>query len=299
MTATYPGAIKIFTAKTNKVDLVDAAHINILQEETVAMQTEIGTNPSGSQADLNLRLAVIMGTDGAFQKGTSFPTAPSPIEGQLFYRTDEEQVYFFNGLSAWQVFGDPITAIPKNIQVFTSNDTWTKPAGISKVYVKVWGGGGGGGSGDANGAGAGGGGGGYSEGLIAVSGNVTVIVGEGGTSASAGSISSFAGDVTIQATGGSAGVSSGGAGGGAGVGSNGTINLTGQPGQTNGGDVDTAGHGGGSPIGGSGGSGADGVNSARKSTVVGGVPGGGGGGGSDGGTNAGATGAAGLVIIYY
>jgi hypothetical protein len=63
-------------------------------------------------------------------------------------------------------------SIPSNIQLFTASGTWTKPAGISQVYVKLWAAGGGG-------------------------------WGTSGT-ATAGGNSSFAGTVTLSAVGGGA-----------------------------------------------------------------------------------------------
>ena len=39
--------------------------------------------------------------------------------------------------------------VPNNIQVFTTSGTWTKPAGCSNAYVKVWGSGGAGAAGHA------------------------------------------------------------------------------------------------------------------------------------------------------
>ncbi len=185
-----------------------------------------------------------------------------------------------------------LTAIPKNIQVFASSDTWTKPAGISTVYVKVWGGGGGGGAAQTP-AGGGGGGGGYTEGLVAVTGNITVTVGGGGSAGtggagSAGGISSFAGETTPQATGGGGGAyANGGAGadGLGGAGSVGSINLTAEHG-----------------IGGRGGLGACGSRGGYKVTdtigETGIVPAGGGAGGGGDSQNGGA-GGAGLVIVYY
>lgn len=46
MAAYYPGNIKNdFSTKTNNVTIVDASHPNTLQDEVVAIETIIGTNP--------------------------------------------------------------------------------------------------------------------------------------------------------------------------------------------------------------------------------------------------------------
>ncbi len=192
------------------------------------------------------------------------------------------------------------TYVPNNIQVFTANGTWTKPSNISKVYVKVWGAGGNGGSADSSGhGGGGGGGGGYAEGVINVSSNVTVTVGT-----TAGATSSFAGDTTIQATGGSDGNygPTQGVGGPGGSGSGGTINLTGSTGGSQSSSVaqGTGSSGGDSPMSGGGGSGGGGSTGSGGgfAGTAGMVPGGGGGGGgSQSGT--GGSFAAGRVIVYY
>src|SRR5690606_16179556 len=79
--------------------------------------------------------------------------------------------------------------VASNLQVFTSNGTWNKPAGCTTVYVICIGGGGGGGSGrkgavsTIRGGGGGGGGGGYSDLWIpasALPSSVPVTVGTGG-----------------------------------------------------------------------------------------------------------------------
>jgi hypothetical protein len=44
MAATYPGAIKSYQAKTNFTEIVDSSHVNSLQDEVVAIQTNLGTN---------------------------------------------------------------------------------------------------------------------------------------------------------------------------------------------------------------------------------------------------------------
>lgn len=50
MAASYPGSVRVFDTKFNITDTVDASHPNSLQEEVVAMQSIIGTNPHVSVA---------------------------------------------------------------------------------------------------------------------------------------------------------------------------------------------------------------------------------------------------------
>ena len=104
-----------------------------------------------------------------------------------------------DGFVSWQSnTSSSDSFIPNNIQTFTSSGTgtWTKPQGVSRVYVKVLGGGGGGGGsfvatnnkgGYAPTAGGPGGAGGYSEGYITVTGDVAVTIGAGGTRGKNGS----------------------------------------------------------------------------------------------------------------
>jgi hypothetical protein len=50
--AAYPNTTKVFTSKVNVTDVVDAAHVNELQQEVIAIEETLGVNPhvSGSGA---------------------------------------------------------------------------------------------------------------------------------------------------------------------------------------------------------------------------------------------------------
>jgi len=123
--------------------------------------------------------------------------------------------------------------------VFTSSGTWTKPAGLADVKIRVLGGGGGGGYSNPSGSAGGGSAGGYAEEYLdapAISATETVTVGAGGAGGNTaagfafpgtgGATSSFGS--FISASGGGAGGGSGNSPGGTGGGSTGGIGTGGQ-----------------------------------------------------------------------
>jgi len=65
MASVYPGALDSFSTKQDGVpNVIYAAHVNDLQNSVVAVETELGTHPAGSMADLKTRLAVRINDDG-------------------------------------------------------------------------------------------------------------------------------------------------------------------------------------------------------------------------------------------
>lgn len=207
-------------------------------------------------------------------------------------------------VDASQLFNLPF----RNRAIYSSSGSWTVPAGVTKVYVQLWGGGGGGSGGNTVGQihGNGGGGGAYASEYISVTpgASMSVTVGTGGSGGTGGA-SPLAGSAGGSSTFG--GVSAGaGAGAGAvtasytnGGTSGATENIPGGIGGAGGnGSSGLGGFGGASPQGGSGGPGSY-VNSTAGAS--GRAPGGGGGGGfaTSLAASAGGNGAAGRVIIWY
>jgi len=108
MGAVYPTTIVTFTTKEDKIDIVYADHINKPQLEIIAIQEELGVNVAGSLASLYDRLALLQDTDGSFAKGITYPT--NPIDGQAFYKSDEDGLFIYNG-SDWESVGSSLSSI--------------------------------------------------------------------------------------------------------------------------------------------------------------------------------------------
>jgi len=104
----YPGSLDSWVSITDKEDLAEASDINKLKNAVLAIQTELGLDPAGTFTDVLSRLALLQATNGALANGTSFPVSPAPIDGQAFYRTDEDVLYIYDG-SAWDSQGQSLS----------------------------------------------------------------------------------------------------------------------------------------------------------------------------------------------
>jgi len=277
MPAPYTCPVLIWTLKTDKVDIVLAAHMNSVQTELAA---------------INNRLMNLIHSEGGLLKGTAFPSPA--VSTQLFHRIDLGQTYLRNDANtSWGLLTGANRA-----QIFTSNGSFVAPDGVTKVYLSMIGGGGGGSPGD--GGQGGGGAGGYviNYPYTVVPGNsYAVVVGSGGAGGlgggdlgDAGTASTF--DATVTVPGGGAG--NPGAGGGGYSSSSATGGLyAGQGGS--GATLAKGMGGGGSPFGAGGNGSAVGPGSnAGANTGAGG-----GGTSKTGPTEAGGNGGSGLVIVMW
>ena len=204
--------------------------------------------------------------------------------------------------NTWSVYSPPFPLGMTGITV-TTGVTWTVPANVNRIWVKLWGAGGGGGTAASNNSRGGGGGGAYSESIISVSSGQTfyAIVGGGGTAGNNGGDTSFSGSTIISAGGGVGTTTATGGNGGSTSGS-GMIKIAGQKGGNSIGAYDGghAGGGGGSPFGGQGGQGIGGANAgtAGANGNAGCFPAGGGSGAAEL-TGTGGSGADGFILIYW
>ena len=69
-TKNYPDGIDSFATWEDDIDTIVAVCVNDVQDQVIAIETALGTNPQGSVADLKTRLAVTLNNDGTIKNAT-------------------------------------------------------------------------------------------------------------------------------------------------------------------------------------------------------------------------------------
>ena len=130
--ADWPSSYDSFADQQAKADPASKAVINKIQNVLEALESTIGLVPQGTRATLVARLAIMMATNGALAQGASFPVSPTPVAGQLFYRTDLAIPYWYDG-AQWNVLK------ASNITFYDADGTFTPST--DTVFVTAIGGG--------------------------------------------------------------------------------------------------------------------------------------------------------------
>ncbi len=83
MAASFPGAIKNFSAIVNGVTKLVAALFNSPYDEVTAIETELGTDPAGSMTDVKTRLAVALNDNGSIKANAVITTMLKTTTGEV------------------------------------------------------------------------------------------------------------------------------------------------------------------------------------------------------------------------
>lgn len=135
MASVYPGTLPSNSTKEDNVDVYAASHINKLQEDTVAIATELGTDPAGTSTDVKTRLAVSIHGDGSIAHSASFPG--SPVAWQLYgYTTDGRMYYRNNANTDWLPMNQAFSLV-SNTTVTAGTATSSISISAGKVYKLI------------------------------------------------------------------------------------------------------------------------------------------------------------------
>src|SRR3990167_3040915 len=105
----WPSLVPTFSTKTNEVDLVDASHVNLLQNEVIALGTNLGTNPQGNRVTMAHRLYAVLSGSGGFVLASAVPTETYP--GKAWYRTDLDVVQVVKADNTVQSLGGSLSNV--------------------------------------------------------------------------------------------------------------------------------------------------------------------------------------------
>ncbi|MCJ7830959.1 MAG: hypothetical protein MUP86_00325 [Dehalococcoidia bacterium] len=140
-TTTYPGALDDYGSVVDSVDTVSASHVNDARRAIEAIETELGTTPSGDHATLKARLEAI--TAQIFlSAGAAVPktTAGCAAAAQSEMATNKQNLKTLDFDPTTEEHADFTFALPSDYNggTMTAKLLWMHPATTTNFGV-VWG----------------------------------------------------------------------------------------------------------------------------------------------------------------
>lgn len=140
-TTTYPGAVDDYGSVVDSVDTISASHVNDARRAIEAIETELGTDPAGSQATVKARIAAI--TSQVFLSagaGVSKTTAGCAAATQSEMATNKQNIKTLDFDKDTEEHADFTFAMPSDYDggTVTAKFLWMHPATTTNFAV-VWG----------------------------------------------------------------------------------------------------------------------------------------------------------------
>lgn len=127
MAASYPASTVVFTTKQNIVDIVDASHPNIIQDEIVAIESTLGVSPN---------LSTTPSPSGSFvATSTSFANVSARLANLETGVVADTHTQYVKKVNGTVTTASTSSGVVRNIYTSTSNPTGGIDGDVWLKYV--------------------------------------------------------------------------------------------------------------------------------------------------------------------
>ena len=127
MAASYPASTVVFTTKQNIVDIVDASHPNIIQDEIVAIESTLGVSPN---------LSTTPSPSGSFvATSTSFASVSARLANLETGVVADTHTQYIKKVNGTVTTASTSSGVVRNIYTSTSNPTGGIDGDVWLKYV--------------------------------------------------------------------------------------------------------------------------------------------------------------------
>lgn len=126
--ASYPSGIvstAVFTTKANTLDIIDASHPNLIQEEVIAIETALGTNPAQSTN----------GSGSYVSAATAFGTVNARLNNHEIGILGDVHTQYVKKVDGVVTTASTSSGVVRNIYSSTSNPTGGMDGDVWLKYV--------------------------------------------------------------------------------------------------------------------------------------------------------------------